>query len=523
MTPTCSCVAACAALVAGQEGHTYCRECITEWLSRSEVCPVDRQRLTTASLCRVRMAERLIEKLEIMCTHQPECTWTGALSARSVHLGKDCEHEEVDCSLNGCTENVKRQALATHEASCEHRIVSCRHCSTEMPAHTLEEHYTVCSFVEVACPRSCGEHMPRGIVGGHEDTCPRMLIDCRHTGCTVRVERRAMPAHAAECEHRIVQCQHCSTEMPAHTLEEHCTMCTMVEVDCPRSCGAAVPRGEIDGHEDSCPLMPMPCPFAPHGCRSNVLRQGYSAHQVECAVEHAELVAARVEKLSAVLSTTVSALEVQAGKVQELEGTVEELEARVGEPSAMPTQFASVVGLEPSAAVEELEGTVDGLAGVVKELKGTVERLEEQLGATATVEWQAQGAQEKIAGAPELDNDRTYLYSADFTVGPVLGRGTYTLSLRLDFSQEKGVGLFLYHRGGGVDGEPLQIRGTVCSIGPCPAGGAGTSVDTWIGPRSGGEQGSRSGASTFTESFTAGEHRRPAPSITPLIHITSQF
>jgi hypothetical protein len=216
----------------------------------------------------------------------------------------------------------------------------------------------------------------------------------------------------------------------------------------------------------------MPCPFAPHGCTANVLRQGYSAHQVECAVEHAELVAARVEKLSAVLSTTASALEVQAGKVQELEGTVKELEAH--------------------------EAMNDRARARVTELEGTVERLEKQQG-PATVEWQAQGAREKIAGAPELDNDEIDLFSADFTVGPVPGRGTYTLRLNLDFSQEKGVGLYLFHRGGGVDGEPLQIEGTTLSIVPCPTGAPAAKRQ-----RTSAAAGS-SGASTITHTFPAGE------------------
>ena len=397
---------------------------------------MDRQRLTTDFLTRNRTAENLIERLETLCTHHPQCPWTGAVSARSVHLGTDCEHEVVECSRDGCTYAVERQALAAHEATCEHRIVPCQHCSTEMTVRTLEEHYTVC---------------------------------------------------------------------------------TMVEVDCPHNCGAAVSRGEIDGHEDSCPRMPMPCPFAPHGCTDNVLRQGYAAHQVECAVEHAELVAARVGKLSAVLSTTASALEVQAGKIHELRGTVEELEARLGEPSAAVEELEGTVE-RLEGTVEALNGTVEGLKcsvkrqkgatkkqkGAVEELEGTVNRLNEQQGATpiplpATVEWQVQGAREKISDAPELDSDRTYLFSADFTVGPVPGRSTYTLRLNLDFSQETGVRLYLFHRGGGVVGEPLQIGGTTLSIVPCPTGAPATKRQ-----RTSAAAGS-SGASTITKTFPAGE------------------
>ena len=406
-----------------------------EWLSRSEVCPVDRQALTAASLTRVRMAERLIEKLAVRCTHHCQCAWEGPLSARAGHLNTSCAHADVGCSLDGCTVEVERRGLATHEAACEHRIVPCQHCSRTMPARALEAHYTVCAMIEVECPRNCGARPLRGAVLAHVQSCPRAEIVCPHTGCTERVQRADAPAHAAQCEHCAVACQHCSLATTTRSLEEHHAVCDRVQVACLRSCGARVARGEVGNHGDSCPLMPMPCPFAPHGCATELVRQDCSAHQAGCATEHAELVAARVERMSALLSTTTSVLEAQVGKVNKLEC-----------------------------------------------------ELRKQQGAL-TIEWEAVAALAQIERAPELHADAAELDSACFTVEPIPGRGRYEMQLQLEFSQEKGVGCYLYHRGGGVEGQPLKVGGTTLSLVAGAGAGAGDQDD----------------ARGITAAFTAGD------------------
>jgi E3 ubiquitin-protein ligase NRDP1 len=74
--------------------QTYCNDCITEWLTKNEICPNDRQRLTEDGLLEPpRFVQNLISKLRIHCKFQN----SGCDSI--VELEK-LEDHELNCGFN---------------------------------------------------------------------------------------------------------------------------------------------------------------------------------------------------------------------------------------------------------------------------------------------------------------------------------------------------------------------------------------------------------------------------------------
>lgn len=98
---------------------------------------------------------------------------------------------------------------------------------------------------------------------------------CDMEGCSASVQRQHLEEHQASCRYRLVACEFCHDEVAHRTMKQHVKRCDMVEVACPRKCGAQVKRGEKDTHKETCPLAVVPCPFGPHGCKVKVKRMDY--------------------------------------------------------------------------------------------------------------------------------------------------------------------------------------------------------------------------------------------------------
>jgi len=100
--------------------HAFCAACITEWLSRQQTCPVDRQPIHTAQLKPVpRILRTLLAKLQVSCSNK--------------------EH--------GCGAVVRLELLASHTEECQHnpkRPIPCTSgCGLVVPKDELKEHNCV--------------------------------------------------------------------------------------------------------------------------------------------------------------------------------------------------------------------------------------------------------------------------------------------------------------------------------------------------------------------------------------------
>lgn len=116
--PICNCVLENPAQAPDCE-HAFCRECISEWLSRQSTCPVDRSFTLISYLQPVpRILKNLLNKLQIRC-------------------------ENVS---HGCTEILRLESLVDHQANCSFnpkRPVTCENCNLVVPNDVFPTHNCV--------------------------------------------------------------------------------------------------------------------------------------------------------------------------------------------------------------------------------------------------------------------------------------------------------------------------------------------------------------------------------------------
>ncbi|CAF1247721.1 unnamed protein product [Rotaria sp. Silwood1] len=95
--------------------HIFCRRCIEEWLSQTQICPVDRTPIEMNQLKLVpRILKNLLNRLEIMCENEG-CTTVVKLDVLASHLA-DCEYDKnklIQCK-NGCGLIISKANYQNH-------------------------------------------------------------------------------------------------------------------------------------------------------------------------------------------------------------------------------------------------------------------------------------------------------------------------------------------------------------------------------------------------------------------------
>lgn len=184
-------------------GHTFCKDCIEQWLRQKATCPLGcAEELRVEHLFPNLIAAGMVDALVVRCINavvtqparkkarssrpddepQPPtaaqgCWWTGKLEAREHHC-RECGFEWVMCV--DCGEDYLRDAHAQHELGCEYRQVPCEseHCPLTVALADMPDHLDVCEGVEVDCPLECGGRFLRGATIDHLRVCGFMPIDC---------------------------------------------------------------------------------------------------------------------------------------------------------------------------------------------------------------------------------------------------------------------------------------------------------------------------------------------------------
>lgn len=68
--------------VSCKDGHAFCNECITKWLTTNNTCPSDNTLLKKENLVRLLMVRGVIDNLEVYC--QPQDTENTETKANDV-------------------------------------------------------------------------------------------------------------------------------------------------------------------------------------------------------------------------------------------------------------------------------------------------------------------------------------------------------------------------------------------------------------------------------------------------------
>ena len=209
-----------------QEGHTFCRDCITRARnSASFKCPTCRESIPAGALyTKNRTEKQIIEQLITKCEYatpqssaaaapstasrkrtrgaasssngtQPMefCTWTGPLDKRDAHIN-ECEYALVTCKFAGCRTSVRRKDQGEHEEQCPRRPVECTMCNKLVPSEEMEHHADrQCTQRFVACPNECGEQIRAAEMDAHlKEHCKLALVTCPYAsvGCCWKKDRR---------------------------------------------------------------------------------------------------------------------------------------------------------------------------------------------------------------------------------------------------------------------------------------------------------------------------------------------
>ena len=185
--------------------HTFCRACIDDALSHSQLCPVDRSRLSSGDLNpSPRIIVNQLDDLKAKC---PNCSIAYARSMLENHLERYCKEAPVLCpgknTEQRCEETVKRKFS---DKGCMHYTTECPDCQESLMMVELEDHREkLCAQRNRHCER-CDAVLLRCKESDHENECPDAIASCKWVeyGCQHEAKRKELPQHLAECTFELI-------------------------------------------------------------------------------------------------------------------------------------------------------------------------------------------------------------------------------------------------------------------------------------------------------------------------------
>ena len=247
-----------------REGHTYCEDCLHEWLQKSDKCPECRESIDVTRLVRNRPIENLVLGKAMWCENASSharpapseappggCPWDGSVGEYHAH-SSICDWALVRCAM--CPEKVMRKDMPAHAATeCLLRMEPCRHCQKPAPFLELEAHEASCKSALVRCQNGgCAAEVTRGGVSKHLKTCGCRLVRCK-LGCGEHVMHNLVASHEGACTFRKVPCDLCQEQTVFHDLPAHAGVCPSVVVSCPNEgCPVTLARGGLAEHRETC-------------------------------------------------------------------------------------------------------------------------------------------------------------------------------------------------------------------------------------------------------------------------------
>ena len=279
-----------------QDGHTFCKGCITRWVENKQECPTCRAKLKIKSLTRVRVIQNVLEKMPVFCDHRNGPAFGG-------ERVEEEEEEEQEGKRGGEGEEDEEEDEEEDDDD-EEEMVLVRRCGQEEEDEEEDEE----AIHRDKRRKKGGDASSLDAVEGcawtgqlcalqtHMSCCPFGEAQCSFGGCNKVFQRRFMGDHQAGCEHRLVACPNCAEQVPHNKLGAHDKQCKKKVVPCRKQCGAAVCREGMKAHvADDCPNAKAKCPFRKHGCKAKILRKDFAEHQAAAAHKHAELMASKLE------------------------------------------------------------------------------------------------------------------------------------------------------------------------------------------------------------------------------------
>jgi hypothetical protein len=195
-----------------QNGHSYCRQCVTKYLETRQECPMrcSHETLIPSRLIPNRVAGSMISDLLMKCPSTMKlksddmCSWQGKFSALKAHV-EVCGYQLVKCLNRGCNVKLHRINIVNHQNFCPFSTTCCCHCSRAIPIEFLALHLLVCQQIPRTCPNNCMTNgviteIPKKDLEQHLSICSEKKVPCGYhsIGCTVLLQRKDLEAHMSD-------------------------------------------------------------------------------------------------------------------------------------------------------------------------------------------------------------------------------------------------------------------------------------------------------------------------------------
>jgi uncharacterized protein YjbI with pentapeptide repeats len=178
--------------------HVFCLKCITNALSRQQVCPVDGKPLTMAQLSSEDILEDILADLKVYCPHGGEgrklCEWTGVRGALADHLRTTCPAVPCPQAGRGCTYRGKQTSHVPHLQTCD--------------------------YVQLKCPHQCGLELERRHLAAHTNQLNCPVMKARHEEEQRRAEEQRQKREKEEEEKRRREAQQAEEKRYAELVSE---------------------------------------------------------------------------------------------------------------------------------------------------------------------------------------------------------------------------------------------------------------------------------------------------------------
>lgn len=214
-------------------GCTFCRSCLVKTYNPSKTgpCPTCRAKIDPLALPPVLVLSKIIKEKPIRCCTvlniesdetdgESQCYWIGTLNTIDKHLEHDCQFNTIKCPEEQCFFITQRRYMLSHI----------------------------------------------------DNDCCYTLIPCPTQGCSVILQRQLLVRHVEkDCQYNRVPCLYCKDEFIRKDIKAHIKSCSLRPVPCTYNCGALMSKEATLMHEETCPMVPIPCPLyeSEDGCVSS--------------------------------------------------------------------------------------------------------------------------------------------------------------------------------------------------------------------------------------------------------------
>ncbi|KAI5966129.1 hypothetical protein CANMA_003375 [Candida margitis] len=191
-------------------GHTFCKECILEFVkslrngSNNDTttttghCPLDRTPIDAANINDLfptpLIVTNLVDDLKVYCLNSERgCDWSGSRWEVDHHVMDLCPYTGVKCGGQRhndqvCELIVERRYFKNAEVNeCIHKIFNCEFCDAEITKITEEEHLDHdCLYNYKTCELCGNDSIPQKNMAKHQENCIKMgKIKCpaHEIGC----------------------------------------------------------------------------------------------------------------------------------------------------------------------------------------------------------------------------------------------------------------------------------------------------------------------------------------------------